>query len=658
MRKMRDGNKTKGQLVRDITERKRTEQALLTSAQEWRTTFDTISDCVSLLDLKGEILRCNRAMSNLLRKPFSEIIGHICWELIHNASGPIEGCPFVRMRKTRQRETLSLLIDNRWFSIFLDPILDETGNVVGAVHIMSDITERKKAERELEKYRLISENTSDLVALTTFDLNVTYTYISPSHKRTLGYESEELIGKSMLNLINSEDKLKLLMMLRKYIESKTLEHFARGSPNLSEVIELRMRDKYGKWHYLQTTVNSIENELLFLSKDLTERKKMEEELARIEKLESLGILAGGIAHDFNNILLGILGNISLVKMSVDVRNKAEIFKILTEAEKACLRAKDLTQQLLTFSKGGKPVKKIASLGRLIKESISFALRGSNVRCEFSIPDDLWLAEIDEGQIAEVLNNVVINAEQAMPEGGIIWVAAENTEVGEVGVEHPISLKGGKYIKVSIKDGGIGIPQEHLSKIFDPFFTTKEKGSGLGLTTSYSIIRNHEGYIEVESELGVGTTITFYLPASPKEVLKKVVVEEGPIVGKGKILLMDDEETIRNLVKTMLTHLGYEIELAKDGVEAIELYKKAKETGPPFDVVIMDLTIPGGMGGKEAIEKLIEIDPEVKAIVSSGYSDDEIMVEFRKYGFSDAIAKPYKIQEMSAILHKVIATTGK
>jgi two-component system cell cycle sensor histidine kinase/response regulator CckA len=386
--------------------------------------------------------------------------------------------------------------------------------------------------------------------------------------------------------------------------------------------------------------------LNFLS-DITKRKRMEEDISKIQKLESIGILAGGIAHDFNNILTAILGNVSLAKI-YDLQSNVQ--ERLTEAEKACMQAKELTQQLLTFSRGGAPVKKVTSIAHLLSDSAIFASSGSNARCECSIPDDLWAAEVDEGQISQVVNNLVINAEQAMPGGGVIKVSAENIFLSE----SVLPLEDGNYVKISVEDQGVGIPEQHLQRIFDPYFTTKQKGSGLGLATSYSIIRNHDGHIVVESILGVGTTFHIYLPASSEEaVTREKMEEEIPVMGKGNILVMDDEEFIRELVGDMLVNIGYEATTVSDGAEAVELYKEAKESGRPFDAVIMDLTVPGGMGGREALRRIMEIDPEIKAIVSSGYSNDPIMADFGKYGFSGVIAKPYKTGELSEVLYKVM-----
>jgi nitrogen-specific signal transduction histidine kinase/ActR/RegA family two-component response regulator len=391
--------------------------------------------------------------------------------------------------------------------------------------------------------------------------------------------------------------------------------------------------------------------------DITEHKRAEEGLQRIEKLESVGRLAGGIAHDFNNILTAILGNISLAERHIEPKGKAA--ERLLEAKKASVRAKGLTQQLLTFSRGGAPIKEVASIAELLEESALFALRGSDVKCEFSLPDDLWSIEIDRGQMSQVITNLVINADEAMPKGGLLAIRAKNTVIEREGVLPP--LPEGDYVEITVEDYGVGIPKEHLGRIFDPYFTTKQKGTGLGLATTHSIIKNHGGCITVESEPGAGTTFHIYLPASKKPVTKKEEVEEAvqaAFPGRKRILVMDDEETIRDMLSNMLSTAGFEVELASDGKEAIERYEKAMELGQPFDAVIMDLTIPGGMGGKEAIKELIKIDPDVKAIVSSGYSTDPIMADAWKYGFSAVMTKPYSISEMENTLRRILIRAKK
>jgi PAS domain S-box-containing protein len=382
-------------------------------------------------------------------------------------------------------------------------------------------------------------------------------------------------------------------------------------------------------------------------RDITEKERVEEELRKIQKIESLGILAGGIAHDFNNILVSIIGGLSLLKLYTKSEDKS--FEMLTMVEKSAFLAGSLARQLLTFSKGGDPVKKVCSIEKPVKDAVNFSLRGSKAKCTFSIADELWLVEIDEGQISQVLNNLIINADQAMPKGGVIQVSAENVSIGQ---RDSLPLKEGRYVKVCVKDEGTGILREHLSRIFDPYFTTKSMGSGLGLAISYSIIKRHGGYITVESEVGVGTTFSLYLPASQKDV-KKETLKRKIYFNTGKVLLLEDEDTVRTVAGQMLTYLGYEVEFAEEGIKAIELYKKAKDSKRPFDVVIMDITIPGGVGGEEAVWKLREIDPEVKAIVSSGYSNSPVMTEYEWFGFNEVIAKPYEIHDLGEKIYRVM-----
>ncbi len=390
--------------------------------------------------------------------------------------------------------------------------------------------------------------------------------------------------------------------------------------------------------------------VVLVFRDMTEQRRIEEELIKADKLDSIGLLAGGIAHDFNNILTAIIGNISLAKMYGNGEDK--VFARLVNAEKAALQAQNLTQQLLTVSKEGSPIRRPASIDDVIRDCIDFSLRGSNVKCEFKVESHLWPVEIDAGQISQVINNLIINADQAMPDGGVIEVHADNVTIGAQNRDRYVALEPGRYVKISVKDDGVGIDEDHLAKIFDPYFTTKQTGDGLGLFTCYSIIKKHHGDLEVESRQGVGTTFYAYIPASEQPLQKQPGNQATHYPGKGKILIMEDDETIREVTGEMLRHLGYHVVFARDGAEAIDLYTQARGTDTPFEVVVLDLTIPGGMGGKQAISKLLEIDPQTKAIVASGYANDPIMAQFSHYGFCDRIVKPYQSEALHAVLYKV------
>jgi len=385
--------------------------------------------------------------------------------------------------------------------------------------------------------------------------------------------------------------------------------------------------------------------------EMEQRKHAEEELLRGRKLESLGVLAGGIAHDFNNFLTIISGNIALAKMHLEPADS--VCDILDQAELACKRATSLSYQLLTFGKGGAPVRKLAPLTGDIKDAVALARAGAQVTINLTIADDLLSAEIDSGQIGHALHNILLNARQAMPEGGIIDVRAENVEVDG----DSLPLRAGKYVMISIQDHGWGIAANLVPRIFDPYFTTKQSGSGLGLAMVHSIIAKHEGYIAVQSTLGVGTTFSVYLPACEAAQPAESVIGQQLQAGSGRILVMDDEEALLIVLAQMLGRLGYEIECARSGDEAIELYQKAKDAGRRFDIVLLDLTIPGGMGGKEVADRLKEIDDSVILIVSSGYSNTPIMSEFRSYGFDDVLSKPWTPVQMSEVLRRYARPRG-
>jgi PAS domain S-box-containing protein len=524
-------------------------------------------------------------------------------------------------------------------------------DIAFALHDIELEAEHKQVGEELqkseEKYRGLVTNIRLGIYRSTPEPAGRFLEVNPAMVEITGYSRKELLQMNVSDLYKHPEARKLV-----------LEEVALGKGKATKEIYLRKKD--GTEIIVadtKVTVKDDSDQILYFDgilEDITERKQLEEEQQKIEKLESIGTLAGGIAHDFNNLLTGIMGNIGLARRYVEPKSKTE--ERLLEAEKASLRARDLTQQLLTFARGGAPIKKLVSIAELIQDSTTFALRGSNVRCEFSLADDLWSVEVDEGQINQVLTNLVINADEAMPEGGILNIGAKNRVVT---TRSALLLPEGNYVEITIEDHGVGIPKEHLRKIFDPYFTTKQKGSGLGLSTAYSIIKNHSSYITAKSKLGVGTTFYIYLPASKKPIpAKKKAVAETAVAGQGRILVMDDEEVIRKLLHDELTDVGYEVELTADGAEAIEQYQKAKESRQPFDAVILDLTVPGGMGGKDVIRKLLEIDPDVKAIVSSGYSTDSIMSNFRDYGLSAVVAKPYKMEQLEETLRSLLMGTSE
>ncbi len=394
---------------------------------------------------------------------------------------------------------------------------------------------------------------------------------------------------------------------------------------------------------------------LWVIRDISDRLTARESLEKAGKLDAIAALSGGIAHDYNNLLTAIIGNITLAQTHLNAKDKP--FRLLGHALVASKTAKNLTQKLITFSKGGSPNKEIAEVDRLVRSATDFTLSGSNIKCTYTFPAGLHLIDVDQSQIGQAIHNVIMNAREAMRAGGTINVAGSNVLVTD---EVPTLIEG-DYIKISITDQGNGIPSDEFDKIFEPYYSTKKRGkargTGLGLSICRSIIRKHGGDVTVASQIGGGTTIHLYLPAVDPEAPRKISAEkpqeQPPIFGEGRILVMDDDPMIRELAGEILWHLGYEVEFATDGKEAIVLYQESLQSSKPFDAVILDLTVRGGMGGKEAIQKLIAIDPDVKGIVSSGYSDDPGMTDFKQHGFSGVVAKPYTLEELGEKLNQVL-----
>ncbi len=508
--------------------------------------------------------------------------------------------------------------------------------------------QRKKSEEALrdseQRYRAIVENAYDLII--EISQKGECHYASPNCQIVLGYESADLLGKNFFDFVHPEERLSLTKSFHNQI----------GALQENDMV-CRVQTKHGEWrwfeshiHPFRTSVGTVKG--VIVARDITEQRQVEEERVRATKLESVGLLAGGIAHDFNNILTSVFANIGLAKMITAKQASANpsVVERLSAAEKACLRARDLTKQLLTFAKGGAPVKSTTSIASIISDTVEFALRGSSVRCHLQIPDHLWTVVVDEGQISQVLQNLVINAEQAMPEGGEISVNVENISLP---TPSDLPLKSGNYVQVTVTDQGIGIPLDHLSKIFDPYFTTKQRGSGLGLATTYSIIKRHEGHISVSSSLGKGASFTLYLPASS---MKMAIQDDTPhdlIRGNGRILVMDDEEEIQDILGKMLQHLGFDVDFASEGEKALSQYTLAFHQGAPYVATILDLTIPGGMGGKETLRQIKALHHEAVVIVSSGYSNDPVMARFQQFGFSGVIAKPYNLLDLSKVLSLIV-----
>ncbi|MDM8536690.1 response regulator [Desulfobacterales bacterium HSG17] len=528
-------------------------------------------------------------------------------------------------------------IDSRQMTITIDM----------ALHKAKMELDLKKSE---ERFRQMTEASPFPIYI--MDTDNRLIYANKKFPEVFGYKAEELPDReSWLEKFYPDPEY------RDEVRKAWQKDVEKAKNNQSEQREFDVRCKNGSVRsILFRLVNIDENSRMVICEDITYRKQSREEFLKARKLEAVGILAGGIAHDFNNLLSVIMGNINLAQMKAEP--ETSFARWLDEAEKAAIRAKNLTQKFTLFSSGGKLVKKVTSLKNIIENAMSLAISGSNARCEYDIPADIWKVEIDSEQMNQVINNIAINAVSAMPKGGTIYAKAENIEFSENNSGNWLSIPDGQYVKITMYDHGTGISRKNLHAIFDPYFSTKKKGSrkgmGFGLPISHSIIKKHEGYIHVDSELGKGTTVYIYLPASTLDIPSQPPKKTGSLLSNKRILVMDDEEMIRDIVSQMVEYLGYNIGAACNGEQAINMYTQAIDAHCPFDAVILDLTVPGGLGGKETLKRLSKIDPGIRAIVSSGYSSDEIIANYKKEGFKGRIAKPYQIKELERVLKEVLS----
>ena len=532
------------------------------------------------------------------------------------------------------------------------PIFSSDDKLIAIGGLISDITDYKKIEKDLadEKERLSITLKSIGDAVITTDTEGNVMLLNNVAENLTGWSQDEANGKnikSVFNIIYEDTRKPYEDLVKKVLKNKR---------NIDLANNIVLISRNGADRIISETSTPINDNLgniigiVIVFRDITEKNKIDEEMRKIQKLESLGVLAGGIAHDFNNLLTTILGYINLAKYS---SNKEELDELLGAAEKGIYNSKNLSDQLLTFAKGGEPIKRIGSINKILKESVNFPLRGSNVSCDFNIDKDLYLLDFDEGQLNQVFNNLTINARQAMKNGGRLAIIAENIIFDDK--KQMVGINPGKYIKIIFRDNGSGIPRKILPKIFDLFFTTKNNGKGLGLAIVFSIIKKHNGYIEVESKEGEGTSFIIYLPAliEKQSGLLNIPEEDVLIKGEGKILFMDDDDIIQKMTEKVLKFLGYKVDFVKDGYAAIEKIKDSIDKGDPYDCVILDITIPGSMGGKETVEKLLEIDPNIKAVVTSGYSNDKVLANYKDFGFKGAIIKPFTVKKISETLNFVI-----
>lgn len=641
--------------IEDISERRATEAALRESEEKYRAIFTQSTQGIYLHDLDGQILDVNQTAC--LQS------GYTREELLHRTV--FDNHPVTPGVLPMSTETV-LALWREWpedqrhlvesVHVRKDGTLYPVEVATGAVNyggrklmlaVVQDITERKSAENRLrdEKERLAVTLRSIADGVITTDIAGRVVMMNPIAETLTGWAQDDAVGRPLpevLRVFSASSRLPC--------ENPVNRVLASGR-RLEMPDETNLRSRNGDERPIAESAAPIKDAaggvigVVLVFRDMTEKRRLLDALQRAERLEALGVLAGGIAHDFNNLLGGIFGYIDLARMET---REQETGDCLSQALAAMDRARSLTGQLLTFAKGGAPVKKPQSLFPFVQETARFVLSGSSTSCQFDVEPGLWPCDVDRSQIGQVIDNIIINAEQAMAGGGVIEVTARNVTLAD---GERLQLASGRYVRLAVADRGVGIPREHLARVFDPFYTTKPKGHGLGLATSYSIVRRHGGYIDVESEPGKGSVFTVYLPAAMTDTLTS---EEATAVehrGQGTFVVMDDEKVVRESVGKMLLSLGYTPVLKENGAEAVAHFAAEHAAGRPIAGMLFDLTVPGGMGGKEAIAAVRRICSHVPVFVFSGYAEDPVMASPREYGFTASLCKPFIRADLAKLLNE-------
>lgn len=610
--------------------------------------LDQLQELVILRDMEMRIVWANRSAIEALGVEVDHLADALCYKIFHHRHQPCDDCPVRLAMQSGCCQEVEQSANGRVRSIRAIPLHHGKSDkdVIAILEIASDITKYKQIESTLRhnevRYRMLFRQMLNGFALHEIicdkagkPVDYRFVEINPAFEKLTGLSAVQVIGKTVREVLPE-------------IERSWIELYGQVALTGKPMVVENYAGPLGKF-FKVAVFSPRTGEFATIFEDITDSKRkeqLEEHAQKARRLESLGLLAGGIAHDFNNLLGGMFGYLELARDIAPA--DSDIAQYLDNSLQVFEHVRSLTRQLLTFAKGGQPFKQLVALQEIIPSAVQFVLSGSNIKTSFALPEDLWQCQADAGQIGEVIHNLVLNCKQEMPGGGMLAVKAENLVLSP---QHGLPLADGNYVKITVQDSGPGMPLEVVDKIFDPFFSTKPKGNGLGLPICYSILKRHDGYIDVFSQPGIGTQFYLYLPASPAGIRQPA--SPARVHKTGRILIMDDEKFILDTASRMLRSNGHMALCASHGAQALDLYRQAQQSGEPIAVVILDLTVPGGMGGQQTVQELRKINPEVKAIVSSGYCDDPVLANPESYGFCGVLPKPYRMKQLEELLQSVL-----
>ncbi len=622
-----------------------------------------LRDMLFILDRQGRVLEANAIARETLARPGQSLVGRSLIELAVDPGAMTRALAAMQdASPPGPRVETALVMEPGPMPVEVSgsAIRDADGDAVALAVVVRDLRDTERLRREIDERRRVEERLSATLravadGIVASDVAGRVVLMNPVAERLTGWSERDAVGCTLQEVLALWD-----VQTQARVEDPLVLASAPSEPG-GPAADVLVGPEDGPRRLATCIASSMRNPdgsnagFVLVLRDVTVARQVEDELQKASKLESVGLLAGGIAHDFNNILTAMLGYVEMARM--DLPDDSDVVRKLVEAESAGRRARDLTQKLLTFARGGAPVLKSTDVGRVISESVSLLSGSKTARCEVRIDPATWPALADEGQLYQALSNLLLNAFQAMPAGGRVTVSADNVDARAAFGEAGVTIPAGRWVRMTVEDQGVGIAREHLPRVFDPFFTTRPNGTGLGLSTTYSIVRKHAGRLTMESEPGRGTTVRLYFPTSEEPAARppgKPPAQMARAIAGCRVLVMDDQPAVLGVAREMLAAFSCHAHVCADGAQAVRSYREALAGGSRFAAVILDCVVPGGMGGAEAARQILALDPGARIVISSGYVDQPVLVDYGAHGFVGVLHKPYRLDTLGKVIEDAIA----